>query len=74
MPQARHPGGGRRPDQEHPTRHHHHLQGPLPDHIIAALSVLFELDDDGVDTLDNSLLQHAGAAVADLAPLEEVAD
>jgi hypothetical protein len=50
------------------------FQGPLQDHIIAALSVLFELDDDGVDTLDNALLQHAGAAVADLAPPEEVAD
>jgi hypothetical protein len=36
--------------------------------------VLFELDDDGVDTLDNVLLQHGGAAVADLAPPEEVAD
>jgi hypothetical protein len=55
-------------------RHLHHLQGPLPDHIIAALSVLFELDDDGVDTLDNALLQHAGAAVVDLASPEEVAD
>jgi hypothetical protein len=48
------------------------FQGPLLDHIITALSTLFELDDDGTDTLDNALLQHAGMAVADLAPTGEV--
>jgi hypothetical protein len=50
------------------------FQGPLLDHIIALLAALFELDDDGADTLDNALLQHAGTVVADLAPTGEVAN
>jgi hypothetical protein len=50
------------------------FQGPLPEQIIATLLALFELDDDGADILDNALLQHARAAVADLAPSEEVAN
>jgi hypothetical protein len=49
------------------------FQGPLPEHVIAALSALFDLEDDGADLLDNALLQHAGAAVADLDIVEEVA-
>jgi hypothetical protein len=49
------------------------FQGPLPEHVIAALSALFELENDAADLLDNALLQHAGAAVADLDIVEEVA-
>jgi hypothetical protein len=49
------------------------FQGPLPEHIIAAFSALFELDDDNTDRLDNALLLHAGQVVADLAPTEEAA-
>jgi hypothetical protein len=50
------------------------FQVPLLDHIIALLAALFELDDNGADTLDNALLQHAGMVVADLAPTGEVAN
>jgi hypothetical protein len=49
------------------------FQGPLPEHIIAALSALFDLEDDATVQLDNALLQHAGVAVADLDIAEEVA-
>jgi hypothetical protein len=50
------------------------FQGSLSENIvIAALSALFELDDDSTDLLDNALLLHAGQAVADLASAEEAA-
>lgn len=40
--------------------------GPLPDHIIAAMSTIFELEDDGQEVLNEILLQHAGDGVGDL--------
>jgi hypothetical protein len=46
------------------------FQGPLPDHIIAALSAMFDLDDDGSNLLHDALLQHVGEALGDLAPFE----
>jgi hypothetical protein len=46
------------------------FQGPLPDHIIAALSAMFDLDD-GSNLLHDVLLQHVGEALGDLAPFEE---
>jgi hypothetical protein len=46
------------------------FQGPLPDHIIAALSEMFDLDD-GSNLLHDALLQHVGEALGDLAPFEE---
>jgi hypothetical protein len=36
------------------------FQGPLPAHIVAALTAIFDIDD------DDALLQHAGEAVQDL--------
>jgi hypothetical protein len=40
------------------------FQGPLPEHIMAALTAIFGNDGDNI--LDEALLQHAGEAVADL--------
>ncbi|CAN6347297.1 unnamed protein product [Urochloa humidicola] len=42
--------------------------GPLPQHIVEAMTTLFELDDDAADLLNDALLQHAGEGVADLQP------
>jgi hypothetical protein len=42
---------------------------PLPAHVFDATSVVFNLDDDNFDLLDNTLFQHVGTAVADLDPL-----
>jgi hypothetical protein len=42
------------------------FQGPLLGTVVAALTAIFDLDDEGADLLDNALLQHAGEAVADL--------
>lgn len=47
------------------------FRGPLPEHIVAAMTAIFELDDDGINVLDEALLQHAREAVDDLLPLEE---
>jgi hypothetical protein len=44
------------------------FQGPLPGIAVAALTAIFDLDDEGADLLDNALLQHAGKAVTDLQP------
>jgi hypothetical protein len=44
------------------------FQGPLPGTVVAALTAIFDLDDEGADLLDNALLQHAGEAVVDLQP------
>jgi hypothetical protein len=49
------------------------FQVPLPEHVIAALSALFDLEDDAAVQLNNALLQHADVAVADLDIAEEVA-
>jgi hypothetical protein len=49
------------------------FQGPLPDHIIATLSAMFDLDDDDSDLLHDALHQRVGEALGDLAPFEEAA-
>jgi hypothetical protein len=49
------------------------FQGPLPHHVIATLTTLFDLDNEDSDLLYNALLQHAGATVGDLAPADEAA-
>lgn len=40
--------------------------GLLPEHIVVAMIAIFDLDDEGADMLDEALIRHAGAAVADL--------
>ncbi|CAN6249830.1 unnamed protein product [Urochloa humidicola] len=40
--------------------------GPLPEHIIAALTTIFGLEDEGADMLNAALLEHAGEGVEDL--------
>ncbi|CAN6336086.1 unnamed protein product [Urochloa humidicola] len=40
--------------------------GPLPEHIIAAMTTIFELDDEGADLLNEALLEHAGQGIHDL--------
>ncbi|CAN6328178.1 unnamed protein product [Urochloa humidicola] len=42
------------------------IQGPLPDYVIAALSTLLDLDDDGATAMTDALLQYAGDDAADL--------
>jgi hypothetical protein len=49
------------------------FQGPLPQHVIAALTARFDLDNEDAEVVDNALLQHAGAAVGELAPADEAA-
>ncbi|CAO2038136.1 unnamed protein product [Urochloa humidicola] len=39
---------------------------PLPEHIIAAMTTIFGLDDDGADMLNEALLEHAAEGVDDL--------
>nr|TKV97270.1 hypothetical protein SEVIR_9G483300v2 [Setaria viridis] len=45
------------------------FHGPIPETIVAALTAIFGLDDEGADMLDEALLTHAGTAVADLQQL-----
>ncbi|CAN6217852.1 unnamed protein product [Urochloa humidicola] len=40
--------------------------GPLPEHIIAALTTIFGLEDEGAEMLNEALLEHAGEGVDDL--------
>jgi hypothetical protein len=47
------------------------FRGPLPPHIVGALTTIFSLDDDDTDMLDDALLQHAGTVVTELSPLQE---
>jgi hypothetical protein len=49
------------------------FRGPLPPHIVGALTAIFSLDDDDKDKLDDALLQHAGTAAVELSPPQEVA-
>jgi hypothetical protein len=44
------------------------FHGPLPIQIVDVMAVIFNLDDDDSDLLDEALLRHAGTAVADLDP------
>ncbi|CAO2038150.1 unnamed protein product [Urochloa humidicola] len=34
--------------------------GPLPEHVIAATTTIFDLDDEGADALNDALIKHAG--------------
>jgi hypothetical protein len=43
------------------------FRGPLPPHVIDALTAIFRLDDDDTEVLDAALLQHAGTDVAEVA-------
>jgi hypothetical protein len=47
------------------------FRGPLPPHIVGALTAIFSLDDDDTGKLDDALLQHAGTAVVELSPPQE---
>jgi hypothetical protein len=49
------------------------FQVPLPQHVIATLTALFDLDNEDSDLIDNALLQHTSAVVGDLAPADEAA-
>ena len=46
------------------------FSGPLPDHILAAMTALFSLEDDDDDLVHDALLQYAGEAAQDI--LQEV--
>jgi hypothetical protein len=35
-------------------------QAPLPEHIVSAMTALFDLDDEGAELVNDALLQHAG--------------
>nr|TKW29822.1 hypothetical protein SEVIR_3G420500v2 [Setaria viridis] len=41
------------------------FQGPLPETIVAALTAIFGLDDEGADMIEEALLNHAGTAAAE---------
>lgn len=41
--------------------------GPLPPHIIGAMTALFDLDDDTTDAVNATLIEHAGEAATNLA-------
>jgi hypothetical protein len=43
------------------------FKGPLPPHVIDALTAIFRLDDDDTEVLDAVLLQHAGMDVVEVA-------
>jgi hypothetical protein len=43
------------------------FRGPLPPHVIDALTAIFRLDDDDTKVLDATLLQHAGTDVVEVA-------
>ncbi|CAN6354033.1 unnamed protein product [Urochloa humidicola] len=40
--------------------------GPLPEHVIAAMTTIFDLDDEGVDALNDALIEHAGEGLDDM--------
>lgn len=40
--------------------------GPLPEYIIAAMTTIFDLEDEGQDLLNDMLLQYAGEGIGDL--------
>ena len=50
------------------------FSGPLPDHIMAAMTALFNLEDDDDDLVHDALLHHAGEDAADLHHELAVAD
>lgn len=42
------------------------FSGPLPEHIVAAMTALFNLEDEDDDAVHEALLQYVGTAVEDL--------
>jgi hypothetical protein len=46
------------------------FQGPLPGPVVAALTAIFDLDDEGTNRLDDALLEHVGEAITDLQPAD----
>ena len=42
------------------------FSGPLPEHILAAMTALFNLDDDDDDLVHDALIQYAGEAAPDI--------
>ncbi|CAO2039038.1 unnamed protein product [Urochloa humidicola] len=40
--------------------------GPLPEHVIAAMTTPFDLDDEGADALNDALIKHAGEGLDDM--------
>jgi hypothetical protein len=42
------------------------FRGPLPPHVIDALTAIFRLDDEDTEVLDAALLQHAGTDVVEV--------
>lgn len=47
------------------------FRGPLLEHIMAAMTAIIDLDDEGADMLDEALIRHAGTTVADLQEVNE---
>jgi hypothetical protein len=41
--------------------------------IVAAMTAIFDLDDETSDVLDNALLNHVGAAVTELQTIDGIA-
>ena len=42
------------------------FSGPLPEHILAAMTALFNLDDDDDDLVHDALIQYVGEAAPDI--------
>ncbi|CAN6269620.1 unnamed protein product [Urochloa humidicola] len=40
--------------------------GPLPEHVIAAMTTIFDLDDEGADALNDALIEHTGKGLHDI--------
>lgn len=40
--------------------------GRLPDYIVAAMSAIFDLEDDGQDLINDALLEYAGEAIDEM--------
>jgi hypothetical protein len=49
------------------------FQGLLPEQVVAAMTAIFGLDDDGAELLDEALLHHAGQAFTELRHDDNVA-
>jgi hypothetical protein len=49
------------------------FRSPLPEQIVAAMTAIFDLDDEASDVLDNALLNHADAAVTELQTIDDIA-
>jgi hypothetical protein len=49
------------------------FHGPMLEQIVAAMTAIFDLDDETSDVLDNALLNHVGAAVTELQTIDGIA-